>query len=207
MQTIINQRPDKMKTRNLIIGILLLVVLDQLIKIIINAYYFDNHFEIVPSLLEFKPTFNTRHSYVNDLLYTHLNIDIGFWAHIILYLLIGLFMPVFYVWLRDHFDRNGNLLGISFIFLFAALVCTSLGSLIWKNGTLDYIYLKPLFVFDLKDVYTDIAIGFFLVYALKNKKQLNSAKFKLKDLVSYFMKQLTTNKQNNENRETERLDK
>ena len=58
----------------------------------------------------------------------------------------------------------------------AALICALIGNLVWKNGTLDYIYFKPWFVFDLKDVYIDFGVGFFLIYAFKNKNQLNPIK-------------------------------
>jgi len=56
--------------------------------------------------------------------------------------------------------------------MMAAILCALIGNIIWKNGTLDYIYLKPLFVFDLKDSYSDIGIILFLIYAFKNRVQL-----------------------------------
>jgi hypothetical protein len=53
----------------------------------------------------------------------------------------------------------------------AAVLCALIGNIIWRKGTLDYIYLKPLFVFDLKDVYSDFGIIIFLIYAFKNREQ------------------------------------
>lgn len=53
----------------------------------------------------------------------------------------------------------------------AAVLCALIGNIIWQKGTLDYIYLKPLFVFDLKDVYVDFGIIIFLIYTFKNRKQ------------------------------------
>ncbi len=58
------------------------------------------------------------------------------------------------------------------MFIVAAIICALSGNIIWKNGTLDYIYLKPLFIFDLKDMYVDFGIVAFLFYAIKNRVQL-----------------------------------
>ncbi len=49
----------------------------------------------------------------------------------------------------------------------SALICT-----IFWNGTLDYIYLKPYFVFDLKDIYLNTAMPCIIIHAfLLYKKQ------------------------------------
>lgn len=50
-----------MKTRTVILRILFLIAIDQAIKIIINNYFLDCQCVIIPSLLEFKPTFNIDH--------------------------------------------------------------------------------------------------------------------------------------------------
>ena len=68
--------------------------------------------------------------------------------------------------------------------MMAAVICALIGNLIWKNGTLDYIYLKPWFVFDLKDLYVDLGIVTFLIYVLKNRRQLKKLDkgLKMKDV-------------------------
>jgi len=53
----------------------------------------------------------------------------------------------------------------------AAVLCAFIGHVIWQKGTLDYIYLKPLFVFDLKDLYSKLGYIAFIVYVFKNRKQ------------------------------------
>src|SRR5690554_7262375 len=70
-----------MKTRNIIAWILILIFTDQTIKILINVYFGNVHFEIIPSLLEFKPTFNERHSWVNNLLDDNFGINAGLIPH------------------------------------------------------------------------------------------------------------------------------
>jgi lipoprotein signal peptidase len=165
-----------MKTLYVIFWTLILIIVDQLIKIIINSYFGQNHFEIIPSLIEFKPTFNDKHSYVNTLLIKYYSLDFGLLPHLILYLFFGIMISVYFFYFRNNIDKNKQLLDISIIFLCALINCALIGNLIWKNGTLDYIYLKPLFVFDLKDAYGNIGIVFFLIYAIKNMEQLKPVK-------------------------------
>jgi lipoprotein signal peptidase len=96
---------------------------------------------------------------------------VGLLPHIILYLVIGVLVPMYFSYFRNNFPRNKKLIDIATIFLMAAILCALIGNIIWKNGTLDYIYLKPLFVFDLKDVYIDFGIALFLIYGFKNRNQ------------------------------------
>ncbi|MFV0265670.1 MAG: signal peptidase II [Draconibacterium sp.] len=161
-----------MKTRNIITWILLLITLDQAIKILIHNLYGDIHFEIIPSLFEFKPTFNVKHSWVNTLLNKNFGVNVGLFPHVILYILIGIFIPMFFSFLRNNIPANKKLIDLAIAFMIAAVICALIGNLIWKNGTLDYIYLKPWFVFDLKDLYIDLGIVTFLIYTLKNRRQL-----------------------------------
>lgn len=140
-----------MKVKVILAWVVLLVFMDQVIKIVINTYYLESHFEIIPSLVEFMPVFNDKHSYVNNLLNKYLNIDVGLWAHLAVFLFMETAVLFFYFLLRSKSVQT-KLLDIALVFQVASLLCALSGNLIWENGTLDYIYLKPLFVFDLKDV-------------------------------------------------------
>lgn len=79
----------------IILWILLLTTIDQLVKLVIHAYYMDVRFEIIPSLFEF--VFNSNYSYINDLLNKKLNIDIGFIPHIVLYVVLQLVVVNIYI--------------------------------------------------------------------------------------------------------------
>jgi hypothetical protein len=162
-----------MKTRNIIAWIIILITIDQAIKILIHNLYGDIHFEIIPSLFEFKPTFNVKHSWVNTLLNNNLGINVGLLPHVILYILIGIFIPMLFFYFRNNIFANKKLIEIAIIFMMATVLCALIGNIIWKKGTLDYIYLKPFFVFDLKDFYGDLGILAFLIYAFKNRGQLD----------------------------------
>lgn len=151
--------------------ILILITIDQTIKILIQNFYGNIHFEIIPSLFEFKPTFNVKHSWVNTLLNKYFGLNVGLLPHVILYILIGIFVPMFFSFFRNNIPANKKLIDSAIVFFMAAVICALIGNLIWKNGTLDYIYLKPWFVFDLKDLYSDLGVITFLIYAFKNRGQ------------------------------------
>jgi hypothetical protein len=160
-----------MKTRNIIAWVLILITIDQVIKILIHNLYEDIHFEIIPSLFEFKPIFNVKHSWINSLLNKNFGVNVGLIPHVILYILIGIFILMVFSYFRNNISAGKKLIDIAIVFMTAAVLCALIGNIIWKNGTLDYIYLKPLFVFDLKDLYIDLGIITFLIYAFKNRGQ------------------------------------
>ncbi len=173
-----------MKTRNIITWILILITIDQAIKILIHNFFGDINFEIIPSLFEFKPTFNVKHSWVNVLLNENLGINVGLIPHVVLFILIGILISIFFPFIRNNISANKKLIDLAIIFMMAAVICALIGNLIWKNATLDYIYLKPWFVFDLKDLYVDLGIVTFLIYVLKNRRQLKKLDkgLKMKDV-------------------------
>jgi len=183
-----------MKTQAIVAWIIVLIILDQAIKILIFNFFGEIHFEIIPSLIEFKPTFNVKHSWVNTLLNKNFGINVGFLPHVILYFLIGILLPMYFSYFRHKVVNNKKLIDIATIFLMAAILCALIGNIIWKNGTLDFVYLKPLFVFDLKDVFSDFGVVVFLIYAIKNRDRLKGSvkfrdvylntKFRLKEMMN-----------------------
>ena len=175
-----------MKLRTIIFWILTLVIADQIIKIIINIFFIENQFEIIPSLFEFRPKFNDKHNYVNVLLYENFHINMGLWVHLIIVLTIETIVLILYDSLRSNLVKNRKLLDTAFVFQLSGVVCNFIGNLIWKNGTLDYIYLKPLFIFDLKDLYNNCFVVLFLIYFHKNRTEMKT--IKMKKLKHYFGK-------------------
>ena len=122
-------------------------LLDQVIKIIIQSRFLETRFDIVPHLLEFRPKYNFDYSYVNQTL----NLGMTRWGTI----LLTIFLGVVFLWvyrLFRHYSKHKRGWDWGFVFVFSALICALLSHFFWE-GVLDYIYLKPLFIFDLKDVY------------------------------------------------------
>jgi len=172
-----------MKVKQVIYWVIVLFAVDQIIKIIIDRCFLDIRFDIIPPLFYFKPTFNHDYSWINGLF----QLGIGFWAHIILFVFISVIFIALYDFMKTL--NNTKLMHITFIFGFAGMSCGLIGTIFW-NGCLDYIYLKPLFVFDLKDLYVDSFVILFLVCCFKDKRLLF---VKTKDLVQHFKTRFTKN--------------
>jgi hypothetical protein len=156
-----------MLRRRNILWIIILIVIDQLIKIVIYNYSFNLRFELIPSVLEFYPKFNLNYSYVNDLY----NLNIGLLVHTVFMLTMLIIMIfIFYYWKKIN---HTTLLDISFIFFIAGYVCVLIGYFFWKEGILDYISLIPLsIIFDLKDLYLNCFSVLLIIYILKTIKRI-----------------------------------
>ena len=158
-----------MKYREMTLWILLLAVIDQLIKIIIYCYFFDVQFTIIPPVFYFEPVFNYLHTYAANLL----QINAGQWPNIILkaaVLLVVLLGTDYVRWIANY-----KLLDWGLLFIISGCVCSLTDTVFW-NKCLDYIYLKPLFVFDLKDMYLNIGAVLFVLSLYKNREELKSVK-------------------------------
>ena len=173
-----------MKIKTVLLWVIALFVIDQMVKIVIDRYFLDLTFDIIPPLFYFKPTFNHQYSWINGLFH----LGMGFWTHIILYSLLALPVIFFYD-LMKTITGNNKLLNISFVFFLAGYLSAYIGTIAW-NGCLDYIYLKPLFVFDLKDLYINSSTILFLLYYHKNRKQLSA--LKTKDVIQHVKNKLKT---------------
>ena len=181
---------EGMNVRKIVFLICLLIIIDQTIKIIIYSFFMEIRFDIIPSLFEFKPFFNVKHSYVNNLLYKYFHVNLGLLFHVGLYLFILIILiPSIWLTFRNNIRENKKILDVAFSFGIAATICAIFGNLIWQKGTLDYIYLKPLFIFDLKDLYSNCFSILFIVFALKNKVQLKEIK-KIRSVFFYIREHL-----------------
>jgi lipoprotein signal peptidase len=159
-----------MSIKKIILWTVILIAIDQLIKVLIYSYFFNVRFEIIPSLLEFYPKFNIQYSYINALLNSHFGINIGHVWHIIYVLIIQVVLICIYIYFRKK--NHTKLLDFSLIFFESGIISAFI-SYFFKEGCLDYIYFKPLFIFDLKDLYLNCFRVLFFIYFLKtllNKK-------------------------------------
>lgn len=171
-----------MKTRTIICWILLLIAIDQAVKLIIYTWFMDVRFDIISPLFYFEPFFNDKHSYVNNLLYNYFNINIGFWPHIVIFLLAQYIVLAIYCSFRSITTKT-TLLDTALIFEVAAMVCALLGNICWKEGTLDFIYLKPLYIFDLKDIYINTFVCLLLIYSYRYRHEIS--KITAKELFTF----------------------
>lgn len=144
-------------TKNLFLIFIVLMIIDQGIKIIIKYNFFDHYFEIIPSFLSFNPIINTQGSWLN----ARFNFDIGF-SMLILINTIALFLFVEiyrYTVSKNHKNFWGDM---CFLFIFAGALC-SLIDKVFYGGSLDFIGISNLFIADIKDIYINLGLLFFIM--------------------------------------------
>lgn len=127
--------------------IISLIIVDQLIKIIIAGRYMNLSKDIIKGLVAFHPIINSHYSWLNSLF----RMGIGLTTHILFNILVILFTGLLYLYIKRKYPKDTFTFWL-FTFLFAGLLCSLIDKLFW-GGSLDYIWLKGLFIFDLKDVY------------------------------------------------------
>lgn len=143
-----------------ILLIVLLIMIDQGIKLIIYKYFLDTRFDILSPVLEFYPKFNDNYSYViKDLLHMELS---G-----VLYVLFILVIQILaiHMYVKKRKYTESFLLDFVFILFEAGYLSALFSYIFWGKGCLDFIYLKGLFIFDLKDIYLTV-FGFSLYFYL-----------------------------------------
>lgn len=165
-----------MKKKKVSFSIILLVTLEQLIKLIINSKLLGSNIEIVPSLLYFKPMFNRDYSWINSLF----DLGIGRIFHLFLVLFILGLIYLTYKHIIAIVSSN-KYLDLSYIFIMSGALCSFIDKLFW-DGSLDYIYLKGFFTFDLKDIYISlyIALTLYLLFFKAEELEKIEAEYLLK---------------------------
>jgi signal peptidase II len=138
---------DMIRKTKFLITPLLLILMEQVIKIYIFNNLMKKEFNLAGNILIFKPYINIKYSWINSLG----NLGIGLLAHIIFNLVLILITFLIYFFVKEKYGmgRYGYCL---FSFLSAGEICSLLDKIAW-GGSLDYILLKGFFIFDLKDVY------------------------------------------------------
>lgn len=166
----------------LLITSLVLVCIDQIIKLIIHFNYLDKRFNLLFSLISFEPYLNIKYSWINSMG----NFGWNRIFHIILVLVLLLLAAIVYGYLSDRMivDQLSNTL---FAFLFAGGICSLIDKIFW-GGSLDYICLKGLFIFDLKDVYLTFFEIILVMMLIFNYRGLRGMKEKelIKDIAAYL---------------------
>jgi len=161
-----------------------LVILEQGLKIIINHNYLGVNAPMLRPWLFFSPTFNRDYSWLNSLF----QLNIGRSVHIALVMGLIALAYLFYRFVTTRLDTD-RLINASFAFLFAGALCSLVDKIMW-NGSLDYIYLRGFFTFDLKDVYINIFIGLFILMMVINHRGIRQVKEDevLRDFLAYMRK-------------------
>lgn len=141
-----------------------LIMIDQGIKLIINSKYLEANLPIIQPWVYFRPMFNRDYSWLNSMF----QLGIGKWIHIAV--VVGMLVAV--VLLYKHLyqaSETSRLIDSAFIFIVSGATCSLLDKVFW-DGSLDFIFIRGFFTFDLKDVYINVFIGLLLYMVLINHK-------------------------------------
>lgn len=185
------------KSLNLAIKIILFIMIDQLIKIIISNWFFESQFNIIGDFVTFSPIFNTKLSWINS----WLDLGIGYIPHLIFHFLTVFLIVYIYKYAKSKFCINKTVT-LSFMFFLAGALSKLIDLILWP-GSLDYVQLKGLFTFDLKDVYLTVSLVFFIIffyipYALRNPSVLRTNARRdiliVKDFLKYVYKDIFKSK-------------
>lgn len=156
------------KFKPFIIPVLLLVLIDQTIKIVISKVFMQYNFDIIIKVLRFNPKLNTRLSYAGnfiDILSSpFVTILLNF---LVLFLLLSGYM--LYLTKRPHTSFSVKTIMICGI---AGSLCSLSDKLFW-GGSLDFLQIPSLFIFDLKDCYLTVAEVIFVVIGVLHNKEIS----------------------------------
>lgn len=142
----------KWKLKDYILFVTGLVVVDQILKLII--YKVNPDFNIIGTLLKIR----IKENYHQMAILNFFDIEINSLSIIFFKSLLIIFILVVFMCIKN---KNSNHI-LAFVFLFSTGVATLVDSICW-GYTLDYIYFYNLAVFDLKDFYSDVAVGLILL--------------------------------------------
>lgn len=157
--------------------IILLVLTDQIVKYLVSNDIGKTD-KILPYLY-YNPVYNSKGSYILSFIPVDIDIDIP-------YITFMYIIPLSFLFLLYRFLKlngfHGSLFETSFILLFAGSISAAISMICWKDGCLDFIYIKGLFIFDIKDIFITVGAIVFLYFYFKNREKINM--FTINDIVN-----------------------
>lgn len=157
----------------MILWILLFIGIDQSIKIYIGKHLMQESISILGQIIKFQPKLNTAYSWLNSLG----NFGIGLLPHIIINIMI-LYISFIILDFILAKKKENKVINWLFVFLLSGTICSLIDRMFW-GGSLDYIYLKGYFTFDLKDVYLSMFQVVLVITWIFNYKGLRKSDEKL----------------------------
>ena len=151
-----------LKNKHLLILFICLMILDQGIKIVIKYNYFNDYFEIIPNFLSFHPIINTHGSWLN----ARFNFNINFPSLILINAISLMLFIEIYRYTKIKCGKS-FWIDMCFIFIFAGALCSFIDK-VFYGGSLDFIGISNLFIADIKDMYINLGLLFFIMSCYKN---------------------------------------
>ena len=161
-------------TKTVIIIFSILFLIDQGIKLLIKLFFFNNKFEVIKNFISFHPIINTDGSWLN----ARFSLNVGFnFLIVVNAIAIFIFIESYKYYLSK--EKKNFWVDMSFLFITCGALC-SLIDKIFYGGSLDFIGISDLFIADIKDIYINLGLLFFimLIYVKGYFKDDNTSTFK-----------------------------
>lgn len=126
---------------------IILIIIDISIKIIIDNFCFEK-VVMLNKWFGFKPYLNTTQLSIFN---NELNLNVSLQALIILNIILIPIIPLTFKWLNIG-NKYIKFVNTSEILLLSGAFCSLIDKIFW-GGSLDFIYVRKLFICDLKDIY------------------------------------------------------
>lgn len=174
--TISQKYANGFSNKILFITFTVLMLIDQGIKFIIKLNFFDTYFEIIPNFLSFDPIINTQGSWLN----ARFNFNLGFPFLIFVNIIALVLFYELYRYVKHNKSGSNFWIDMCFLFIVAGALC-SLIDKVFYGGSLDFIGISDLFIADIKDIYINLGLLFFIMSTYKSEYLKDDESSSLKD--------------------------
>lgn len=160
---------------------LVLILIDQIAKILITRYSIGVEFILLPNILLFRPVQNTNLTWLASLF----DYKMSVFSMVIIQICAFLFTIVIYRYFSSLWMERKGLLKIMLVCYIAGISCSFIDVVFW-GGSWDFIRLFDWFTFDFKDVYFNVGfipvlfygiLYHFKVYVKMSKKEREETGF------------------------------
>lgn len=127
----------------------ILVALDQFIKLIIYHFAMEKKRNLIGDFIDFSPVFNKNISWLS----AKTGLNIGLIPHIVFTIAVIIVFILLGIKYYDTYADKKYMILAYFITL-AGIICSAIDRILWGTS-LDYIGIKGFCVFDLKDLLVD----------------------------------------------------
>ncbi len=156
------------KFKPFITPVLLLVIIDQAVKIMISKLFLNCEFDIIGKVLRFNPVINTCLSYGGNFFEL---LSSPFVMILLNILALFLFLSGYMLY-QAKSSRTSFRVKTIMICGLAGCLCSLIDKLFW-GGSLDFLQIPTLFIFDLKDCYLTVAEVIFVVIGILHSREIS----------------------------------
>lgn len=144
-----------------LVCILILVGLDQVIKLLVAHYCINANIILIPGALFLRPVQNTNLNWIASIM--------EYKTHVLLMIAVQIFalaiIILCYHYLSYLWTQGRKLLNGMAMFYTAGITCSFVDVVLW-GGSLDFLRLFDWFTFDAKDMYLNIGLFIMLVFSV-----------------------------------------